>query len=220
DGVGFSADGRRLATGCGDRTARLWDVAHGMPLSAPMSHEGAVRSLAFSPDGRLIATTSDDGTLRRWDALTGAPVGSPIRHDHPVRAVCFSPDGSKIATASRASLPCLWDAATGRPIGEDEPGEPEAPGPGLGVDPHGARLAVAGDDGTVWFRETATGRRLGRALRHEGAVPALAFSPDGRSLVCGCGDGRARLWALDGETPLAEFAHRVEAGFVAFSPAG
>ena len=218
--VAFSPDGRTLATACADRTARLWDVAQGMPLSAPMNHEGAVRSLAFSPDGRLLATTSDDGTMRRWDALTGTPIGSPIRHEEPVRVVRFSPDGSKIATASRASLPCLWDAATGRPIGEEEPGEPEARVLAIGFNPDGTLLAVAGDDGTVWLRETATGRRLGRALRHEGAVPVLAFSPDGRTLVCGCGDGRARLWALDGETPLAEFAHRVEAGFVAFNPAG
>jgi WD40 repeat protein/serine/threonine protein kinase len=218
--VAFSPDGRRLATGCGDRTARLWDVAQGMPLSTPMSHEGAVRSIAFSPDGRLIATTSDDGTMRRWDALTGAPVGSPIRHDHPVRSVRFSPDGSKIATASRASLPCLWEVATGCPIGESEPGEPDPRILAIGFNPEGTLLAVAGDNGTVWLRETTTGRRLGRALRHEAAVSALAFSPEGRTLVCGCGDGRARLWALDGETPLVEFAHRVEAGFVEFSPAG
>ena len=41
-----------LATACADRTARLWDLAQGAPLSSPIRHERTVRALAFSPDGQ------------------------------------------------------------------------------------------------------------------------------------------------------------------------
>ena len=114
----------------------------------------------------------------------------------PVTAVCFSPDGSRIATASGSAAPFLWEAKTGRAIGEP-----------AGHDGRvlGRRVRSGRHDGWRWratmawcgFAETATGTLLGETLRHEAAVTALAFSPDGRRLVTGCLDGRARLWDTD-----------------------
>ncbi len=218
--VAFSPDGRSLATVCADRTARLWDVATGAPLADPINHKGAVRTIAFNPDGRMIATAGDDGTLRCWDAVTGAPIGASIRQGVPITAVGFSPDGSKIATASRRDLPSLWDAATGQPIGGTSPAEPDVRVLAVSFHPDSTRLAIAGEDGRVWFQETATGRQLDAKLHHEAAVAALAFSPDGRTLLSGCRDGRARLWDAAGWAIVAEFAHRAEVGRVAFSPEG
>ncbi len=219
-GVAFSPDGRSLATVCADRLARLWDLAKGAPLSAPMGHDEAVHALAFSPDGTMIATVGRDGLLRRWDAVTGTAIGVAIRHEAPVNAVRFSPDGSTIATASRAKMTCLWDAATGRPIVAASPPGHDAQVLDIAFHPDGTRLAASGDDGRVWFRETATGRWLDATLGHEAAVPALVFGPDGRTLLTGCRDGRARLWDLSGCTLLAEYAHRAEVGRVAVSPSG
>jgi WD40 repeat protein/serine/threonine protein kinase/orotate phosphoribosyltransferase len=219
-GVAFSPDGRSLATACADRLARLWDLAKGAPLSAPMNHDGAVHAIAFNPRGTMLATVSRDGALCRWDAVSGISIGVVIRHEAPVTAVRFSPDGSMIATASRADLPGLWDAATGRSIDGTSPAGRDVQVLDIAFHPDGTLLAASGDDGRVWFRETATGRRLDATLRHEAAVPALAFCQDGRSLLTGCRDGRARLWDLSGWTLLAEFPHQAEVGRVAVSPAG
>jgi uncharacterized protein with WD repeat len=63
--VAFSPDGRWLATGSWDNTARVWEAASGQEV-ARMTHEGPVLAVAFSPDGRWLATGSDDNTARVW----------------------------------------------------------------------------------------------------------------------------------------------------------
>jgi WD40 repeat protein len=44
--------------------------------------------------------------------------------------------------------------------------------------------------------EAATGKAIGPPLHHGNEVHALAFTPDGRTLVSGSWDGTARLWPV------------------------
>jgi WD40 repeat protein/serine/threonine protein kinase len=215
-GVVFSPDGRALATASADKTARLWDVAKGTPLSPAIAHHGSVRGIAFSPDGRLAATASDDGVLLRWDAVTGTLVGGPSLHNAPVTVLRFSPDGSKIATASRSGTFRLWDAATGQPL--TGPSSEIVDLSAIAFHPDGTRIVTGGGDGVVRFWDTNTGLILEQNLPHEAAVTALAFNPDGTRLVSGCVDGRPRIWDADRYTLDAAFVHQSAVTCVEFSP--
>ena len=78
----FSADGTRIITASGDKTARVWDAATGKEL-ARLGHDDTVWSAAFSADGARIVTASDDNTARVWDAATGKELAR-LGHDKEI----------------------------------------------------------------------------------------------------------------------------------------
>ena len=170
--VRFSPDGSRLASGSFDATARLWDAGTGAHLRTLTGHEEAVVGLAYSADGRLLATGGDDSTIRLWRAADGAPLRT-IESDNHVHKIAFSPDGRWLAGTGRArsNLGAFWHALTG----------------------------AGGEVRPVHLWRVADGA-LVQALPHSGDVMYAAFSPDGRRLVTGGEDGRARLWRIREKT--------------------
>ncbi len=67
--VAFSPDGKRLVSGSGDKTIKLWDTATGKELLTLKGHSSTVFSVAFSPDGKRLASGSMDETIKVWDIL-------------------------------------------------------------------------------------------------------------------------------------------------------
>jgi WD40 repeat protein len=70
--VAFAPDSKSLATACGDRCIRLWDVASGRLLA---SFAGGGLCVAFSPDGKRLAS-GDDRLVYIWD-IPAAPKNDP-----------------------------------------------------------------------------------------------------------------------------------------------
>ncbi len=71
------------------------------------------------------------------------------------------------------------------------------------------------------LRDAATARPLGAPLQHQGRVEAVAFSPDGKTVLTGSGDRTARLWDTATAKPFgAPLQHQGSVTGVAFSPDG
>src|SRR5262249_31254595 len=75
--------------------------------------------------------------------------------------------------------------------------------------------------GTCRLWDATTGEPLGEPLRHSWQVRAVAFSPDGRTLLAGGGEGSAQFWDVNRRVarfPTLRHPHAV--GAVGFSPDG
>lgn len=110
--VAFSHDGKLLASGGLDTTARLWNVDSGASVRILEGHVHSVYDVAFAPNSTRLVTASFDGTARIWMVPDGTP--GPVLSDPyegklvGVRSVAWSPDGRNIATGSSDQFLRLW----------------------------------------------------------------------------------------------------------------
>ncbi len=229
--VGFSADGRTLASGSYDNTVRLWDVSDrdrprqlGQPLTG---HTDPVSSVVFSPDGRTLASGSNDRTVRLWNVTDPAhptPLGPPLTgHTDYVNAVVFSPDGRTLASCSADRTVRLWnvtDLVHPIPLGPPLTGHTSAVF-SVVFSADGRTLATGSPDRTVRLWNIPYALLTG----HTNAVYSVVFSPDGRTLASASDDQTVRLWNVTDSArpmPLGQplTGHISSVNAVVFSPDG
>jgi WD40 repeat protein/serine/threonine protein kinase len=216
--LAFDPSGRRLVSGSDDHELVLWDAQNGEPLRRLRGHEGEVSSVAFARDGRTLLSGSLDKTARLWDAETGRVLKIFSGHEKWVDSVALTSDGARVLTGSGDKKVRVFDAGTAtvlrelvghlRPVYE------------VALAPDESRVATAGRDVLVWELSGADGEPE-LALSGRNSFRALAWSPDGKTLVTGSSFGDVQLWDASSARLIATHQdHKNQVLAIAFTPDG
>lgn len=212
--VAFSADGKYLVTKDWSGMNRMWETSSGREV-VNSKHKGEVVN-AVSPNGKYLAIQSSNagGTVRVWETTSDREVALVRLGIGQGSIVAVSPDGKYLATRTGGTNR-VWETTSGREV---------------------ARLVYSGDmiftsnrkylatqsafpfPARLW--DISSGYEVAHPMKHEDAVRAVVFSPDGKYLATASGDKTARVWEVTSGQEVARLKHGDTVVFIAFSPDG
>jgi WD40 repeat protein len=203
--LSYSPNGRYLASGSEDNTARLWDFAAGGSLTATLEHPASVETLGFAPDGDALLTGTSAGKLHAWDLASQNEQASAWGSEQGIRSLLHisnKGDGEMLVTAGWDRSVKIWNypMLAQRPFKQIEP-----QCVALSWDPIQRRLAIGEANGNVILYDLDT-RSIRRNFGSLLPLSALAWSPDGQLLAFGHTDGTVNLCSL----PLLEGSRRLD----------
>ncbi|RIK37613.1 MAG: hypothetical protein DCC55_23760, partial [Chloroflexi bacterium] len=226
--LAISPDGALLASGLNPYLC-LWEVrergsrwdGRDQLRQRLAGHASLIGALAFSPDGKTLVSASYDQSVLLWNVSSGQAEHKLYGQARSVELVQFSPDGTLISSYYDHAVQ-LW-GQNGLHVhtlpGHENVVRHAACSP-LGA---GSRqlLATSGSHTTIRLWDLRTGEQQFTLRRHTSSVSALAFSPDGLTLVSGGVDALVCLWDVQTGEPTGIFqGHRGQIKWVVFNTEG
>lgn len=193
--LAFSADGAKLASGSGDKSARVWDLADAKfpEIARFVGHPAAVTAVAFNTDGQQVLSGAADNGVKLWAVADAKELANFAGHTGPIVAVAMPNNQPLSASADKTVR--VWNAANGQVVrSQTETAAVTA----LALSRDGARLAVAAADRTIKVFPLAGGAAQVALAGHRQEIASVAFSADNTRLVSGTTE-EAFVWdAADG----------------------
>lgn len=162
-----------------------------LPLDAPSS------AVTFSADSRTLIVVTADKKVRQWDIANGR-FGRSLESDSDRRPVVLAAAGH-IGTTSSTGFVKIREATSGRVTADFSLPLARSRGGNLVSSNDGALLAISGDDpASSSANLIQVVDRMGRLQFQSsaglGSIGAMAFSPDGGTLVAASFDTDIRVW--------------------------
>lgn len=203
--VGFSHDGRWLATGGGmpsrSGEVKIFNVADGkLVREFAGAHSETVFAVRFSPLDNRLATAGGDRLIKVFDAQSGSELRNFAGHTGHVLGLGWKADGKLLISSGANNVLKLWDPETGLPVRTMKGGQfgnRTYKGPITGVTFIGDSeeiLAVSGD-GTVRLQRDCSDHEIMTFAGSTGYQFAAAATPDGKAVIACDSAGVLRVWS-------------------------
>jgi len=189
--VRFSPDGRQVVSTGADGNVVVTQVATGHRRVVIRNPGASGYGVAFARQGDRVAGAYDDGTVRvaRTD---GRRIRILRGHIAPVLGVALNDDRAHVAGAWQDGTVRVWDLRGKRPVVVLRGSRAQVFS--VSFRPHHrAQLITADAKGWIRLWNTRTGVQEDKIRADEQAIFAARFSPDGRRIVTGGGDGAVRI---------------------------
>ena len=225
--VAVSPDGKFIATGSRDRSAKVWDISSGRELRSFLGHQLTVNGVEFSSDGKLLATSSADNTAKVWEVLTGKEVFSTPADTKYMTDVAFSPDGNYMVCAGYGDSAQVWDINSKSLVRKIAVNSDQGSGYGISIafSSDGKWIAFGEDNKTATVYST-TNWKLTNTFKPEqgwcgGCGTMVAFSPDSKTLAKLAHDSNVETYDIQTGKLIKTYGNEFDqiAG-IAFSPDG
>ncbi|PQE24547.1 hypothetical protein CJF32_00007580 [Rutstroemia sp. NJR-2017a WRK4] len=184
-------DNKWFASGAGDRTIKIWDLATGGLKLTLTGHISTVRGLAVSPRHPYLFSCGEDKMVKCWDLETNKVIRHYHGHLSGVYTLSLHPTLDVLVTGGRDGVARVWDMRTRSNIhvlsghkGTVSDLKCQE------VDP---QVITSSLDSTVRLWDLAAGKSMGVLTHHKKGVRALTVHPKEFTFASGSA-GSIKQW--------------------------